>query len=76
MTIDWVMKMKTLVINVKDDKKYDVLMSFLKEINFVEIQGEQKGRPIKTWQDLPASVRNPISVDSFKNFSRDELYER
>ena len=35
--------MQRLVIHVKDDAKLDALMSVLNEINFIEVEREEKG---------------------------------
>lgn len=68
--------MKQLILNVKDESKFDILMKFLKEINFVEVQSEDGDKNLKVWGDIPESMLNPTKVGNFKMFSRDELYER
>ncbi|MGD8399495.1 MAG: hypothetical protein PVH64_00950 [Bacillota bacterium] len=68
--------MKQLILNIKDDSKFDILMKFLREINFVEVQNEDVDKDLKVWGELPESMLNPIKVDNFKMFGRDELYER
>ena len=35
--------MQRVVIHVKDDAKLNALMSVLKEINFIEVEREEKG---------------------------------
>jgi len=35
--------MQRLVINVKDDAKFNALISVLNEINFIEVEREEKG---------------------------------
>jgi hypothetical protein len=37
--------MQRIVINVKDDKKINALVSFLNEINFIDVEKEKKGMP-------------------------------
>jgi hypothetical protein len=34
--------MQRIIINVKDDKKINVLISFLNEINFIDVESEEK----------------------------------
>jgi ribosomal protein L12E/L44/L45/RPP1/RPP2 len=34
--------MQRIVINVKDDKKINALVSFLNEINFIDVEKEKK----------------------------------
>ncbi len=34
--------MQTIIIHVKDDKKINALVSFLNEINFIDVQSEEK----------------------------------
>ncbi len=35
--------MQRIVTNVKDDKKINALVSFLNEINFIDVEKEKKG---------------------------------
>ena len=68
--------MKQLILNIKDDSKLDVFVKFLKEINFIEVEGVQSSDNIKVWGDIPYSMLNPIKVENFKMYSREELYDR
>ncbi len=69
--------MKQLILNVKDESKFDILMKFFKGINFVEVQNGNIDKNLKVWGEIPESMLNPIKADNnFKMFNRDELYER
>jgi hypothetical protein len=67
--------MKQLILNIKDDSKLDILINFLKEINFIEIAREQTDGAVKKWDEIPDQMLNPIHVDNFKMYSREELYD-
>lgn len=68
--------MKHLILNIKDDSKLDIVINFLKEIDFIEIQQEPTDGMVKKWSQLPDLMLNPICADNFKGFSREELYDR
>lgn len=69
--------MRQVVLNIKDDKKYSVLMKFLKEIDFVEVEKTvQEKSKHKKLKSIPDFVLNPIKTDDFVMYSREELYER
>jgi len=42
--------MQRIVINVKDDKKINALVSFLNEINFIDVEKEKKGKSLTSRQ--------------------------
>lgn len=66
--------MKTIVLNVIDDSKFNLLINFLQEFKFVWVVDEKPS--IKKMEQIPNSILNPISVNNFKMFSRDELHDR
>ena len=69
--------MKTIMVHINDDSKFQVFVSFLKEISFVQI--EETPSPVsktKKMMDLPKSVMHPVRVKDFRIYSRDELHDR
>jgi len=69
--------MKTVKIHITDDSKFQIVVSFLKEIQFIQI--EESVLPdskIKKMKSLPQSVLHPIRAKRFRMFSRDELHDR
>lgn len=69
--------MRTVMVHVNDDSKLQIILSFLKEIEF--LQAEEFVSPvrrIKRMTSLPHSVLHPVRVEEFRMFSRDELHER
>lgn len=69
--------MKTIVIIVSDDTKFNLLVSFLREIQFINIDNEIS--PVsesKKMSKLPQSVLHPVKAKNFRMFSRDELHDR
>ena len=40
--------MQRIVINVKDDKKINALISFLNEINFIDVEKEKQHKSISS----------------------------
>jgi hypothetical protein len=68
--------MKQLILNIKDDSKLDIVINFLKEINFIEIEREQTDCAVKKWDEIPDLMLNPIYADNFKMYSREDLYDR
>jgi hypothetical protein len=68
--------MKQLIINIKDESKLDVVINFLKEVSFIEIEEEQINHMNKKWHGIPELMLNPIYANDFKIFGREELYDR
>ncbi len=69
--------MKEVVLRVKDDSKLKLLIEFLKEISFVEIENLPKQKKtVKKNYNLPESILNPMTAEDFKIYSKDELNER
>ena len=68
--------MRQLILNIKDESKLDILINLLKKLDFIEIEGEQKEGNIKKWQGMPDMFLNPILIEDFKMYNREELYER
>jgi len=69
--------MKEVLLRVKDDSKLKLLIDFLKEISFVEIENMPKEKKaVNRKYSLPESILNPMTAEDFKIYSRDELNER
>ncbi len=69
--------MKTVMLHINDDSKFQLLVNFLKEIQFIQI--EEYVSPvsrIKKMTSLPKSVLHPVRVKDFRIYSRDELHDR
>lgn len=69
------MQMKTVMVHIHDDSKFQLFVNFLKEINFVQIE-EISSSAAKKMTELPKSMLNPQRVKKLKMFSRDELHDR
>ncbi len=69
--------MKRIVIRINDESKYHLLTSLLEEIPFVKIEDAGVSKEdAKRMTELPKSILNPIKINNFRKFSRDELHER
>ena len=69
--------MTTLALNILDESKADVIINFLREINFIEIADIQSNTShIKKMRTIPKSVLSPVEAKHFVKFSREELHER
>jgi hypothetical protein len=59
-----------IVLDVTDENKAKTLISFLGDLSYVNIQSETN---LKVWDGIRI---DPVKVDNFKMFSREELHER
>jgi hypothetical protein len=59
-----------IVLDITDEQKAKSLISLLKDLSYVNIQSETN---LKVWQGIRV---DPIKIDNFKKFSREELHER
>jgi hypothetical protein len=59
-----------ILLNISDEQKAKSLISLLSDLSYVNIQTDNI---LKTWEGIEI---NPIIVDDFKMFSREELHER
>lgn len=66
--------MKTVMVHITDDSKFQLFVSFLREIKFVQI--EETASPVKKMTELPQSVLHPVKVKQFRMYSREELHDR
>jgi hypothetical protein len=69
--------MKTVMVHISDDSKFQLFVSFLREIRFVQIE-ETASHVSKTKKmtELPQSVLHPVRVKQFRMYSREELHDR
>jgi hypothetical protein len=58
------------VLNITDEQKAKSLVSLLNDLSYVNIQYETD---LKIWEGIRL---DPVKVDNFKIFSREELHER
>jgi len=71
--------MKTVTLTVCDESKFNLLISFLKEISFVRIKEAVHPSPVDTVKKmnrLPEAILHPATVKNLKTFSREELHDR
>ncbi len=69
--------MKTVMVHINDDSKYQLFVSFLREIKYVRI--EEMESPVgktKKMTEVPRSVLHPVKVKHFRMYSREELHDR
>jgi hypothetical protein len=59
-----------IVLDITDEQKAKSLISLLRDLSYVNIQSEIK---LKVWEGIKI---DPVKVDNFKKFSREELHER
>lgn len=70
-------QMRTIAITINDDSKFHLLVDFLREIRFVQIEDEVSSiSKIKKMDRLPESVLYPVKAKKFRMFNREELYDR
>ncbi len=69
--------MRRVVLDIVDESKSELLINFLREVNFVKIEEDQSPLPrIKKMQKLPQSMLSPTRVQHVTVFTREELHER
>ena len=65
--------MKQIVVNVRDDKTLETVLDFLQGLPNVETQTDGN---LKKWTGKLSGIDNPVHVENFRMFSREELYDR
>ncbi len=68
--------MKTVLVHISDDSKFQLFVNFLQEITFVQIEASPPVRKIKKMTELPQSVLHPVRVNQFRMYNREELHDR
>ena len=62
-----------VVLSIHDEKKAKVLISLLQDLSYVDTQVDAG---LKKWTGKLSVFDNPIYIEDFKIFAREELYER
>ena len=65
--------MKKVVLSIYDDKKAESLLELLQDLTYVDAQIDGG---LKKWPGNLSVFDNPIHVEDFKIYSREELHER
>jgi len=65
--------MKNVVIQIRDDRKAEILLEILGGLEYVDIHVADG---LKIWDGQLPAIDKPVYVDDFKIFARDELHER
>ena len=60
-------------MNVRDDQTFKTVIDFLHGLPNVETQSDSG---IKKWTGKLSGIENPVHVENFRMFSREELYDR
>jgi hypothetical protein len=69
--------MKTVLVHINDDSKFQLFVDFLREIKFVQIEETASlVRTTKRMTALPQSVLHPVKVNQFRIYGREELHDR
>ena len=65
--------MAKIVLDVRDEKKIELLMAFMRDLPYVDAQIDSVP---KKWKGHLSALDNPIHIPGFRAFSREELHER
>ena len=65
--------MRRVILDIHDDIKAESLLVLLRDLTYVDAQ-EDDG--LKKWKGNLSVFENPIYVQDFKMYSREELHER
>ena len=65
--------MKRIVLNILDDKKAETLLAVLQDLSYVDAETDDG---LKKWPGNLSVFSNPIHIENFNIFSREELHER
>jgi hypothetical protein len=69
--------MKTILVHINDDSKFQLFVNFLQEIRFVQIEETTPPvKKIKRMTELPQSILHPVKVNQFRMYRREELHDR
>ena len=65
--------MARIILNIHDEQKAKRLLALLGDLDYVDAQVETTE---KVWKGHLPVFDNPIHVEGFKMYSREELYDR
>jgi hypothetical protein len=65
--------MKRIVLDVRDEQKAEALLVLLRDLTYVDTQVDDGA---KVWDGRLSVLDNPIHVEDYRVYSRDELHER
>ena len=65
--------MQRIVIHVKDDKKINSLISFLNEINFIDVEGEKK---VKSVASRKGDLRKLFGIWRDRDISLEDIRKK
>jgi hypothetical protein len=65
--------MRRIMLEINDDSKVDSLISIFADLPFVTAHVLDDK---KAWSGELLGLRNPVKVDNFRVFTREELHER
>ena len=67
--------MSRIILNVTDERKVEPLMVLLQDLSYVNVEKNIEDN-LKIWEGALPVLDNPIAVEDFRTFSREELHER
>ncbi|MDR3166207.1 MAG: hypothetical protein LBU13_11610 [Synergistaceae bacterium] len=66
--------MTRIVLDILDDEKAEALMVLLRDLSYIEVREDGD---MKIWDGNGLrAIQNPVGIDDFKIFPREELHER
>ena len=65
--------MRRLVLDVLDDRKAEALLTLIHDLDYVKAREDSHE---KIWTGYLPVFDNPVHVEDFKMFTREELHER
>ena len=64
---------RRVVLDIYDEKKAEALLTLLQDLSYVDAQTDSG---LKKWPGNLSVFDNPIYVEDFRIYSREELHER
>jgi hypothetical protein len=65
--------LKRVILNIHDEKKAEALLVLLRDLSYIDTQVDDN---LKKWPGKLPVFNNPIYVEDFKIYSREELHAR
>ena len=65
--------MARIVLNIEDEKKAELLLTLLSDLSYVDAQSDTDEI---VWGGYLPVFDNPIHLQDFRMYSREELYDR